>query len=193
MSDDVLVAFIGGAVTLGVGVLAAGVAIGVYYAGERNRRKEARQELQRQMVVRMLDTIDDAIRAGLVPRMFRLSRTPELEVVMALPRLLLDLPTQDLPVALWAASQVQQARKKLRRRAFVLRVVEIESALISWHRGDRPLTWFEEQLTLQPYDPKFTLAWWRRALLFARDALESAVAVGTLGLIGRALRAVTSR
>lgn len=183
MSDEFVTAAIGAAVTLGVGILAAVVAVLVHQAGERSRRREALAEQQRQAVVRMLDTIDEAIRAGLIPRIFRPSRSPELELTMALPRLLMDLPRQDLPVATWAAGQIQQARSRLRRREFVERVVAVEAALISWHRGDLAVSWFEEQLSQTPYDPQFRLRRRTRIFLWTRDMFESALAVASWAVV----------
>lgn len=193
MSDELLIAVAGGAVTLGVGVLAAVVAIGVHRAGERARREDARYEQQRQMIVRMLDTIDDSIRAGLVPRIFRPSRSPELELTMALPRLLLDLPSADLAVAEWAASEVQRARGKVRRMDFVQRVVAVESALISWHRGDLPLSWFKERLNDRPYQKDFRLSRPRRLLLWARDVFEGGVTIGSWTVVALSVRWVWRR
>jgi hypothetical protein len=188
MNDPVLIAIISGTVTLGVGVLAASVAIGVHRAGARSRRAEAAHEQQRQTVVRMLDTIDDSIRAGLVPRVFRPSRSPELELTMALPRLLLDLPKADLPVATWAAGQLQLARKAVRRKNFVQQVVDVEAALISWHRGDVPLQWFEQRLESQPYDPTFRLSLRSRLLLWGRDVAEGALTIAAWGVVVSSLR-----
>jgi hypothetical protein len=188
MSEQVLIAVVGGAVTLGVGVLAAVVAIGVYRAGERARRDEARHEQQRLMVARMLDTIDDSIRVGLVPRIFRPSRSPELELTMALPRLLMDLPKDDLAVAEWAAGEVQRARGKVRRKDFVQQVLTVEFALISWHRGDLPLSWFKERLQVRQYQKDFRLPSSRRLLLWARDVFEGGVTIGSWAVVAISLR-----
>ena len=188
MNDPVLIAIISAGVTLGVGVLAAVVAIGVHRAGGRSRRAEAIHEQQRQTVVRMLDTIDDSIRAGLVPRVFRPSRSPELELTLALPRLLLDLPKADLPVATWAAGQLQLARNAVRRKNFVKQVVDVEAALISWHRGDLPWRWFEERLESRPYDATFRLPLRRRLLLWGRDVAEGALTIVAWGVVVSSVR-----
>ncbi|WP_412161733.1 hypothetical protein [Curtobacterium flaccumfaciens] len=188
MNDAVIIAVVSGAVTLGVGVLAAAVAIGVHRAGERSRRADALHEQQRQTVVRMLDTIDNSIRAGQIPRIFRPTRSPELELTMALPRLLLDLPKADLPVATWAAGQIQQARRAVHRKNFVEQVVAVEAALISWHRGDLPLQWFEERLESRPFDTKFRLPRRTRVLLWGRDVAEGTLWIVAWGAIVSSVR-----
>lgn len=188
MNDAVIIAVVSGAVTLGVGVLAAAVAIGVHRAGERSRRADALHEQQRQTVVRMLDTIDNSIRAGQIPRIFRPTRSPELELTMALPRLLLDLPKADLPVATWAAGQIQQARSAVRRKNFVEQVVAVEAALISWHRGDLPLQWFEERLESRPFDTTFRLPRRTRVLLWGRDVAEGTLSIVAWGAIVSSVR-----
>lgn len=173
MQENVLIAVIGGCATLVVGFIAAGVAIWVYLAGERVRLKEAAREQQRLMVVRMLDTIEQSIDSRLAPSLFRIRRNPTVGLTLALPRLLLELPRADLPVAEWAAGQVQSAVSAVRFRTFVNRVMRIEEKLISWHRGDVPTDWFLAQLRLEPYNPRFRLARRVRLAIWLRDLSEN--------------------
>lgn len=180
-------ALIGGAVTLAVGFLAAFVAIWVYRAGDRARREEAATEQRRLTVMRMLDTIDRAIQWRSAPSVVRFWRNPVVDLTLALPRLLLELPREDLPVAQWAAGQVQRAALTISLKAFVNRVMSIESRLISWHRGDVPTSWFVDQLKAEPWNPRFRIPISIRIAIYARDlaqnfAFGAAVGAGILGV-----------
>lgn len=188
MSENVVIAVIGGAVTLLVGFLAAAVAIWVYRAGERSRAKDALAEKQRLMVVRMLDTIESAIHSRATPSIFRPWRDPTVDLTLALPRLLLELPEADLPVATWAAAQVQRAATTIRLRDFLDRVMQIEGKLISWHRGDVATSWFIEQLTTEPYDPDFHLSAAVRARMWLRDVAQGAAHLVAWAYIAKTLR-----
>lgn len=84
MSDDILIAVIGGAVTVAVGVLAAAVALWVHHATEKSRRRDAKVDQQRLMVTRMLDTIDRAIQTRITPAIFRPWRDPTVDLMLAL-------------------------------------------------------------------------------------------------------------
>ncbi|MFJ3394917.1 hypothetical protein [Leifsonia aquatica] len=187
MSETLLSALIGGAVTLAVGFLAAFVAIWVYRAGDKARREESATEQRRLTVIRMLDTIDRAIRWRSAPSVVRFWRSPVVDLTLALPRLLLELPGEDVAVAEWAAGQVQRAALAISLKAFVSRVMNIESRLISWHRGEVPTSWFVDQLKEEPWDPKFRIPITTRIATYARDlaqnfALGAALGAGILGV-----------
>ncbi|WP_223690716.1 hypothetical protein [Leifsonia poae] len=187
MSESILSALIGGGVTLAVGFLAAFVAIWVYRAGDRARREEAATEQRRLTVIRMLDTIDRAIRWRSAPSVVRFWRNPVVDLTLALPRLLLELPGKDLPVAQWAAGQVQRAALAISLKAFVNRMMTIEGKLISWHRGDVPTSWFVEQLDAEPYSPRFRVPMGIRIAIYGRDLVQNfglgiALGVGILGI-----------
>lgn len=172
---------------MAVGFLAAFVAIWVYRVGERARREEAATEKRRLTVIRMLDTIDRAIRWRSAPSVVRFWRNPVVDLTLALPRLLLELPGEDLPVAQWAAGQVQRAALAISLKAFVNRMMIIEGNLISWHRGDIPTSWFVEQLNAEPYDPRFRVPIGIRIAIYGRDlaqnfALGIALGAGILGI-----------
>lgn len=179
-------ALIGGAVTLVVGFLAAFVAIWVYRAGDRQRREEAATEQRRLTVIRMLDTIDRAIQWRSAPSVVRFWRNPVVDLTLALPRLLLELPRDDLPVAQWAAGQVQRAALAISLKTFVNRVMNIESRLISWHRGDVPTSWFVDQLNAEPWDSRFRIPIRIRIAIYGRDVAQNfglGVAIGA-GIMG---------
>jgi len=125
------------------------------------------------MVVRMLDTIERAIHSRAAPSFFRIWRNPMVDLTLALPRLLLELPAADLPVAEWAAGQVQRAAMTIRLRPFVSRAMNIESKLISWHRGDVPRSWFAEQLKAAPFDSRFRLPFKTRAAIWMSDLFQN--------------------
>lgn len=113
------------------------------------------------------------------------------DLTLALPRLLLELPEEDLPVAQWAAGQVQRAALAISLKAFVNRVMIIEGKLISWHRGDVPTSWFAEQVKAEPYDPKFRVPIRTRIAIYGRDLLQNlgfGIAIGA-GLLGFQRRA----
>lgn len=188
MSDDVLIAVIGGAVTVAVGVLAAAVALWVHHAAEKSRRRDAEVDQQRLMVTRMLDTIDRAIQTRITPAIFRPWRDPTVDLMLALPRLLLELPIEDLAVAQWAGAQVQRAAATIRRKQFIARISGIEARLISWHRGETSVAWFQEQLRREPFDPHFRLRKRTRWAITLRDIVVGAGNLGALVIAGKALR-----
>jgi len=183
MDASIVPMLIGSGTTLLTAALSAFVAVGIYRRGERARGREAAREQQRLTVVRMLDTVDAAVRSRLGLAVFRGFRNPNVDTLLALPRLLVELPKDDLPVAEWSAAQVQHALQTTRRKPFVTRMMTIETQLISWHRGDVATAWFAEELNKEPFDPKFKIPRATRVGTWAREVLEAVVVFGTVRFV----------
>ena len=190
MSADASAALLSAVIGASVG------AIGTWFFGwlrDRGQRKQhaedARAENERMMVLHMLETIDDAIRKRATPSLFRPFRNPNVDLLLALPRLLLELPRQDWPVATWAAAQIQRSTGTVRQKTFVERIVNVQSRLVSWHRRDIDTDWFVEQLKAEPFIEAYRASAGQR---LARTARDVGVGSAYLGLLGLMLRAVLS-
>lgn len=192
METAIAVALIGSGTTLVTAAASAVVAVTIYRRGERGRARDAAREQQRVTVVRMLDTMDSAVRGRLSLPLVRGIRDPNTDVLLALPRLLVELPEADLPVATWCAGQVQRGLQIVRRKPFIDCVMNIEARLISWHRGDITTEWFTDALKKEPYDPDFHVSKKTRIWSWLRDALEMSVLLGASAFVRRAWRYATS-
>lgn len=110
--------------------------------------------------------------------------------MLAPPRLLLELPAEDLAVAQWAEAQVQRAAPSIRRKQLIARISEIEARLISRHRGETSVAWSQEQFRREPSDPNFRLRKRTRLAIMLRDILVGAGNLGALVIAGRALPSI---
>ncbi|WAH97475.1 hypothetical protein [Arthrobacter sp. MMS18-M83] len=89
-----------GATFLG-GVLHIAASLIAFALENRRHEREARRNGKRIAVSRMLDVLDHAIQDQELPPLIRNGRNPDARVLLALSRLLVDLPKDDLRVALW--------------------------------------------------------------------------------------------
>lgn len=133
------------------GILGIAASLTVYSLGKRRSEREARHEAKRVAVSRMLDVLDDAIKIQGFPPLIRHWRGADGAVMLALSRLLLDLPKDDLPVALWAGSQVQRMVFERAKKEYLFRATKLQSRLVSWYRGDVQVQWFSDALRDEPY------------------------------------------
>lgn len=191
MDASIVSMLIGSGTTLATAALSALVAVGIYRRGERARGREAAREQQRLTVVRMLDTVDSAVRSRLGLAVFRGFRGANVDTLLALPRLLVELPKDDLAVAEWSAAQVQRALQTTRRKPFVTRMMTIETQLISWHRGDVSTAWFEAELEKEPFDLNFKISRTTHAGTWARQVFETVMILGTARFVHWAWRRTT--
>lgn len=192
METAIAVALIGSGATLLTAATSAVVAVTIYRRGERGRARDAAREQQRLNVVRMLDTMDSAVRSRLSLPLVRGLRDLNTDVLLALPRLLIELPKVDLPVATWCAGQVQQGIQIVHRKPFIDCMLNIEARLISWHRGDITIEWFEDALKTEPYDPDFQVPKKMRIRSWLQDTLELSALLGVSALVRRAWRYASS-
>jgi hypothetical protein len=174
---------IGSGTTLFTAALSALMAVRIYRRGERARGREAAREQQRLTVVRMLDNVDCAVRSRLTPALFRRFQNANVDTLLALPRLLVELPNDDLAVATWSAARVQRALQATRRKPFVARMMTLETQLISWHRGDVSTAWFVAELEKEPFDLDFRIPRATRIGIWAREVLETVAILGTAKLL----------
>jgi hypothetical protein len=179
-------ALLGSAATLTTAIVSATVALTIYRRGERTQRVEGQREQQRQSLVRMLDTVDAAVRSRLALSLVRGLRNPNTDLLLAVPKLLIEMPAKDLPVATWTAAQVQCALQTVGKKPFIGRMATIKSQLIAWHRGDLPTSWFTDSLQETPYQVPFRIPKRTRAGAFIRDALESAYLFGVVAILWKA-------
>jgi hypothetical protein len=170
---------IGSGTTLFTAALSALVAVRIYRRGERVHGREAAREQQRLTVVRMLDTVGAAVRTRSSPALFRRFQNANVDTLLALPRLLVELPNDDLAVATWSATQVQRALQATRRKPFVARMMTLETQLIAWHRGDVSTAWFVAELEKEPFDPNFRISRATRMETWAYEVLETVAILGT--------------
>lgn len=190
MELSLTTALIGSGATLITASVSATVALTIYSRGERARRLEGQREQQRQSIVRMLDTVDSAVRSRLALSPVRGLRNPNTDLLLALPKLLIEMRHEDLPVATWTAAQVQLALQTVGKKPFIGRMTTIKSQLIAWHRGDLATAWFVDALQSAPYQMPFRISKRTRTGVFARDALESAYLFGVVVFLWKAGRVV---
>lgn len=174
--------------TSGAATLAAFVAIALFIIGEIRRSRTAKRESRRQLVVRVLDVVDDVITLQLKPPLLRGFRSPDVDVALMLQRLLLDLDKSELSVSRWVWAQTQRLTLTETKKDYVARASRIQGQLVSWHRGDIDVAWFDEDLTREPVDDNFAIpktTAWKRA---ARNVPETTVLMSGIALAGLGLR-----
>ncbi|WP_125617103.1 hypothetical protein [Specibacter cremeus] len=161
-----------------VAAISAFVAAAVFIVGEVLRYYRDRKERRRQLVVRMLDTIDQIVHRQMLPPLMRGWRSDEVDLLMTAQRLLVELRKRDLVVGKWAGAQTQRLARTTDKSKYLERVLRIESKLIGWHRGDIKLRWFAEDLKREPLLEDFRvppLVGWKRS---AGDVGENVRLIG---------------
>lgn len=148
----------------------------------------ARQEQRRKVVSRVLDSVDRLTRAVALWPLSGIWTRPALELMVVVPRILMDLPKRDDQVAVWVLTQVNEvAIARTRKEAFTL-AQGIGVALAEWHRGTRPTKWFVAQTT-QPFtwraDPDARGRRVRELLQVVLSAMAIPVLWGALTEFGR--------
>lgn len=162
------------------GLISAGIAFGVFFGEKRRDQKNARHEAKRLVVTRMLDVIDQAIQAQRLPPLIRLWRNPDVALILTLPRLMIDLPKEDLPVASWVARQVQLMAWERSGSKYIARATQLSAKLVSWFRGDVAISWFEDQNAKDPLNPNWKPTLAKRLKPLGRDTVKDTtyIAIG---------------
>ncbi|GAA4682671.1 hypothetical protein [Frondihabitans cladoniiphilus] len=174
--------------TSSAATLAALVAITLFITGEIRRSRTAKKEARRQLVVRVLDVVDDVITLQLKPPLLRGFRSPDVDVALMLQRILLDLDKSELSISTWVWAQTQRLTLTETKHDYVLRASRMQGQLVSWHRGDIDVSWFDEDLAREPVIDKFSIpktTAWKRA---ARNIPETTVLMAGIALAGLGLR-----
>ena len=178
------------------GLISAGIAFGVFLGEKRRDEKRGKQEAKRLIVTRMLDVVDQAIRAQRLPPIVRQWRSPDAALVLTLPRLMIDLPKEDLPVATWVARQVQIMTWERSGSRYLAAATQLSARLVSWFRGDVPTSWFDQENRKDPLDPNWKPSLKQRLKVVGRDASKDTayVAVGAAiyGLVKEGLLPIAS-
>jgi hypothetical protein len=159
------------------GVLGIGASLLIFRLQGIRGAREARHEAKSVAVSRMLDVLDDAIKMQILPPVIRRFRNPDASVLLALSRLTLDLPEEDIPVALWAASQVQRMAYERAGKRYLQRATKLQSRLVSWYRGEASVQWFNDALKEEPFQADWKPSASVRVKTELRDVAE------TLGLV----------
>lgn len=135
------------------GLISAGIAFGTVREGKRRDEVKATADAKRTAVLRMLDVVDQSLHAQRFPSFMRYWRHSEVDLALVLPRLLIDLPKEEIPMATWVAKQVQVMAWEGSGPTYVGLATLISEKLVGWSRGDVPAKWFEAELEKNPWDP----------------------------------------
>lgn len=175
---------------LGVIVTGAGVIVTIVLFALQSARstRHARTAARREVVSRVIDTVERASRAYALYPISKLWTRPEMELLLVLPRLVLALDSRERDIAVWVARQVQrmQLEKSEKRAIAVAQTVGFH--LAEWHHGQRPLSWFKSQLETDPYDPRFSVPRQIRLGRGFRQFRDMIVVVGAAGILRLAWR-----
>lgn len=168
------------------GVLGITASLVVFRLEQQRSAREARHDAKRVAVSRMLDVLDDAIKAQTLPPVLRRWRNPHAAVVLALSRLMLDLSKEDLAIALWAGSQVQRMTYEKAGRRYLRRATQLQSRLLMWYRGDTSILWFHNELEKEPFQDDWRPSLQVRARSELRDMAENfgTLAAATIAYVG---------
>ena len=113
-----------------------------------------RREVRRQLMVRVLDTLELATRSLVRPAFFQAWINSDVEYAMLLPRLLLDLGKRDRAIAAWVHRRVQVMQLQPSPKAALVIRADVAGRLLQWQQGELRLAWFERQLkTDRPLTP----------------------------------------
>jgi hypothetical protein len=145
--DPVAIGFATTGVTLLVSV--------VLFTVDRSLKIRAdRREVRRQLMVRVLDTLELATRSLVRPAFVQAWTNSDVEYAMLLPRLLLDLGKRDRAIAAWVHRRVQLMQLEPSRKAALVIRADVAVKLLQWQQGELKLAWFQSQLNLdRPADP----------------------------------------
>lgn len=144
--------------TLGALAASAGVilTVAIFVIQSWRARRAARTEARRQLVSRVLDTVDRAARAHSLYPLSLLWTRGEAEIAMVLPRLVLDLEKGERAVAVWVARQVQLMQQQRDPKKALRINYHVAFQLAEWHQGSVRTKWFVGQNALDPFDVNFT-------------------------------------
>jgi len=114
----------------------------------RRHVKESHLETRRRAISRVIDAVEAASRATSTP--FHPRAGGELELALAVPRLLLEIEPKQRAVANWTIRKIQLMRLAPTDVTANGIALEIGSRLIQWHHGELRLDWFEEEVRRDP-------------------------------------------
>lgn len=143
--------------TILTAAIAAFVAIGVFIAGQFVRAVDARRERRRELVVRMIETVDGVVRHQTLPAILRHWRPTEMELALAQSRLVMDLGEKDLVIAWWVWGQTQRVLLTTTRSEHIRAAAAITNRLVQWHRGTIKRQWFADEIKRTAVIPDFTV------------------------------------
>ncbi|MGJ8721080.1 MAG: hypothetical protein ACSHW9_04475 [Salinibacterium amurskyense] len=152
-----------------------------------------RREASREMVARVLDTLDEAARLLIRPPVARLWSNSEVEYALLLPRLLLDLGPKNQVIAVWVHRQIQlmmlepSGKKALRVKA---RVAE---KLIQWQQRTLKREWFEHEVGEDAPATEFVVPFRIKLSRAARDSWAWFQFFAVFSSVAVLLRKVTTR
>ena len=156
-------------------------------------RRAQRQEKRRQLMARVLDTLDLASRSLARPAFVKMWTNTDLEYALLGPRLLLDLGKKDRVVAAWALRQVQLMQlESSAKRALLLRA-SVSAKLLQWHHGELRRSWFEGELRVNKIDPDFRVPVKVKSDRMMRDAWSWAQLLGLVVAFAFMIREVVRR
>lgn len=179
-----------GVIVTGLGVI---VTVVLFLVQSRRQRIQARLVARQELVSRVLDTIERASRAYALYPLSRLWTRSEMEIVLVLPRLVLELDSQDRDVAVWVARQVQLMQMETSDKGAVKIAQAIGIQLAEWHHGTRSLQWFTSELAKSPYDPNFTAPRANRAKRWLRQFRDTGSLLGGIAVLRWAWRFASER
>lgn len=136
-----------GFATTGVTLL---VSVGLFALDRTLKIRADRREVRRQLMVRVLDTLELATRSLVRPAFVQAWTNSDVEYALLLPRLLLDLGRRDRAIAAWVHSRVQLMQLQASPKSALAIRADVAGKLLEWQQGELNLAWFEGQLGLDP-------------------------------------------
>lgn len=174
-----------GVIVTGLGVI---VTVMLFLVQSARQKRETRLAARKVLVSRVLDTVEKASRAYALYPLSKFWTRSEMEVVLVLPRLILELDPQDRDIAIWVARQVQRMQMETSDKGAVRIAQALAFQLAEWHQGNRPLAWFSAQLAADPYDTGFVVSRRTRAKRWLRQSRDTGLMLGGMAVLRVAWR-----
>lgn len=169
-----------GVIVTGLGVI---VTVVLFLVQSSRQKKDARVAARKQIVSRVLDTVERASRAYALYPLSKVWTRSEMEVVLVLPRLILELEPEDRDIAAWVGRQVQRMQLQTSDKAALQIAQTLAFQLAEWHHGNRPLAWFRSELVADPYDMSFTVPTSNSVKRWLRQLRDTGFVLGALGML----------
>lgn len=116
--------------------------------------RQARRGARASMVAEVIGTMERTARPFTRPALLRPWTRPEIEFVLAIPRLMLNLERADAVVGQWAMTQTQVMSAAVSDREAMQIGIMVAVRLTEWHQGERDRDWFAGEVRANPLVPE---------------------------------------